>query len=336
VRRTATQAPVPLELTEEDRRYLSRRYDDGVPLPAGATEYLRADNPRLVQLRAAYDAVDSPAVLHSQWEPDNVAGYLDLQYFRGDSMIQWHYRELPRATRLKLFLYLSYLQERDTPGLLNRLPEDGMFGCWTYDYQGYPRVSRDLLDSVAELLFLHRHLSLLDIPGIRVLDVGAGYGRLAERTITAAPGLGDYCCVDAIPESTFLCEYYLGWRGLMPPARVLPLPELGQLQAGSFDLAVNVHSFSECTLAAVEWWVSWLSGLGVPHLFVIPNEPDGFLSRESDNSRRDLMPVLEQAGYRLQVREPVIADPALGPMLRIRDHFHLFRLEDSASHPEHG
>lgn len=336
MRPTPIEAPVPLELTEEDRRYLSRRYDDAVPLPAGASEYLRADNSRLLQLRADYDAVDSPAVQHSQWDADNVAGYLDLQYFRGDSMIQWHYRELPRATRLKLFLYLSYLQERDAPGLLRRLHEDGMFGCWTYNFEGRPRVSRDLLDSVGELLFLDRHLSLLSAPGVRVLDVGAGYGRLAERTVAAASGLEDYCCVDAIPESTFLCEYYLGWRGAMPPARVVALHELGQLQAGSFDLAVNVHSFSECTLAAVEWWVSWLSRLGVPHLFVIPNEPEGFLSRESDNSRRDLMPVLEQAGYRLEIREPVIGDPALAPMLRIRDHFHLFRLEGSADRPGHG
>ena len=64
----------------------------------------------------------------------NVDGFPDLRYFRGDSMITWQYRELPRATRLKLFIYLSYMQERDDHGLLERLHEDGLFGCWTYEF----------------------------------------------------------------------------------------------------------------------------------------------------------------------------------------------------------
>lgn len=315
---------IPLRLTPEDREYLSRRYDARVPLPPGAEDYLRLDNPRLVELREAYAALDSPAAQHSQWRPDNVSGFLDLRYFRGDSMIQWHYRELPRATRLKLFLYLAYLEQLDDQELLSRLREDGAFGCWTYEYPGHPRVSRDLLDSVGELLFLQRQFSLLERSGLRVLDIGAGYGRLAERMVSAAK-LADYCCVDAVPESTFLCEYYLRYRRLMPPARVVPLNEIDDLVPGSFDLAVNIHSFSECTEAAVSWWLELLVRLGVPTLFLIPNEPEGFLSRETDNSRRDLMPVLARAGYELEARVPVIGDAAVRQQLRIEDRFHLFR-----------
>ena len=315
--------------TDEDRRYLSVRYDDRVPLPGGAEAHLRPDSPRLLELRAAYAALRVPAVEHSQWRPDNVAGYLDLQYFRGDSMIQWNYRELPRATRLKLFAYLNYLEEDDGEQFLRTLTEDGLFGCWTYEFPGRPRVSRDLLDSVNELHFLNRQLSLQERDSLRVLDIGAGYGRLAHRMAVAIPSLTDYCCVDAVPESTFLCEYYLRFRGCAPTARTVGLHELDRLQPGSFDLAVNVHSFSECTEAAVRWWLERLRELEVPLLFVVPNEPDGFLSREVDG-RRDLMPVLEAAGYRLGVREPVIADPAVREMVRIRDRFHLFELRDRA------
>jgi hypothetical protein len=305
---------------------LTMRYDDRVPLPAGAAEYLRADNPRLIELRSAYAALDLPCIEHSQWGQSNVEGFIDLSYFRGDTMIQWHYRELPRATRLKLFIYLSYIEQRDDVGLLRRLEEDGMFGCWTYEFPGRPLVSRDLLESVNELLFLQRRMSLLDRPGLRVLDIGAGYGRLAHRMTVAASDLVDYCCVDAIAEPTFLCEYYLGTRDCSPPARVLPLHQLDELEPGTFDLAVNIHSFSECTLAAVQWWVEQLRQWEVPKLFVIPNEPEGMLSIEPDGSRRDLMPVLVNAGYQLTDREPVIAEQAVREMVRLSDQFHLFEL----------
>lgn len=321
---------LPFEFTEEDRRYLSVRYDDRVPLPAGAEEYLRPDNPRLQDLRRLYASLRVPAVEHSQWQPANVEGYLDLRYFRGDSMIQWHYRELPRSTRLKMFIYLSYLTERDGGAFLAKLSEDGMFGCWTYDFCDRPRVSRDLLDSLSELLFLNRHLSLLDRPSLRVLDIGAGYGRLAHRMAAAVPSLTDYCCVDAVPESTFLSEYYLRFRECDPPARVVPLHELDSLRPGEFDLAINVHSFSECTYAAVEWWMHRLRDLRVPLLFAIPNEPEGFLSREV-SGRRNLMTAIEEAGYQLQVREPVISDPQVRQMIRIRDRFMLFALRDAVS-----
>jgi hypothetical protein len=314
------------ELSGEDGRRLRQPFDDQLPLPDGAAELLSANNPRLLALRRAYATLDLPSLQHSQWGPGNVDVFVDLRYFRGDTMITWHYRELPRATRLKLFIYLSYIQGRDDRGLLELLQEDGLFGCWTYEFPGRPVVSRDLLESVNELLFLQRRLSLLDRPGLRVLDIGAGYGRLAHR-MTAAAELADYCCIDAIAEPTFLCEYYLTMRDCSPPARVLPLDQLDEIEPGKFDLAVNIHSFSECTEAAVRWWVEQLRRWEVPRLFVIPNEPDGMLSIEADGSRRDLMLVLAEAGYRLTVREPVIDDQAVREIVRLHDHFHLFELD---------
>ena len=86
--------------------------------------------------------------------------FLDLRWFRGETLITWHYRELPRVTALKYFVLLRYVAERDTQGLLERLEEDGAFGCWTFEYPGYGRVSRDLLESVNEIAFLERELGL--------------------------------------------------------------------------------------------------------------------------------------------------------------------------------
>jgi hypothetical protein len=308
-----------VELSDEDRRYLTSFYDDSVPLPAAARE-LTDDHPRLIELRERYAAVDLPAA--SRWDAAAVESFLDLRYFRGETLITWHYRELPRVTALKFFLFASYIRERDDLGLLDRLTEDGAFGCWTFAYPGHGTYSRDLLESVNELAFLERRLGVSSRPGLRVLDVGAGYGRLAHRFVTAFPEVADYCCADAVPESTFLSEFYLRFRGVSPPVRVVPLDEVDGL--GSFDLAVNIHSFSECPYDAVAWWVERLARLEVPRLLIVPNEPTELLSLERDGSRRDFAPLLAEAGYELEHREPVIDDPAVRELLRLEDHFHLF------------
>jgi SAM-dependent methyltransferase len=329
VRPPAEPEPHPdlVRLTAEDRRYLTTLYDDSVPLPPGAQEMLTPDSPRLRQLRASYASLDLPVRSQSRWREEAVQSFLDLRYFRGETLITWHYRELPRITALKYFIYMRYIQERDTLGLLDRLQEDGQFGCWTYEYPGHGRFSRDLLESINEISFLERQLRLSDRDRLSVLDIGAGYGRLAHRMTEALPNLADYCCLDAVAESTFLSDYYLRHRGCTPPARVVPLTELhSELHPGHFDLAINVHSFSECTYVAVEWWLEQLARLQIPRLLVIPNEPKELLTLEPDGSRRDFAPLINAAGYRLVIREPVITDPAVRELMRLDDHFHLYEL----------
>ena len=104
------------ELTESERRYLSNGYDDRAPLPPGADAYLRQENPRLLELRRDYEAVALPAVTHHMWRPSRVSEGVDLRYFRGDNLYQWHYPEHPRAMALSLFIYMRYLEERDGQG----------------------------------------------------------------------------------------------------------------------------------------------------------------------------------------------------------------------------
>jgi putative sugar O-methyltransferase len=325
VERHPRPAHPELVITAEDEAYLTAPFDPTVPLPDSA-QTLRGTAPRLTELRRRYAELDLPPLAASRWRPDAVDAFLDHRYFRGDSLITWHYRELPRATRLKYFLYAQYVRERDELGLLDRLVEDGAFGCWTFDYPGHPRYSRDLIESVNELSFLQRELGIAQRERLSVLDIGAGYGRLAHRMTSALPNLSDYCCVDAVPESTVLCEYYLAHRGCTPPARVLALDELSaNLTRGSFDLAVNVHSFPECTYAAVCWWLELIADLRVPHLLIVPNEPGRLETLEADGSRRDFAPAIAHAGYEPARVEPVITDPAVAELVRVCDEFHLFR-----------
>jgi SAM-dependent methyltransferase len=319
--------PDLVRLTPEDHRYLTSLHDDSVPLPPGAEAELSGENPRLRELSERYAALDLPVLEASRWNEGAVDSFLDLRYFRGETLITWHYRELPRITALKYFVFVRYIRDRDPAGLLGSLGEDGAFGCWTYSYPGYGTFSRDLLESVNEVLFLERELELSKRSRFSVLDIGAGYGRLAHRMVDAYPNLTDYCCVDAVPESTFLSDYYLGYRGCKPRARVEALDQVqARLEPGAFDLAVNIHSFPECTYVAVEWWVRLLQQLEVPKLLIVPNEPTELLTLEPDGTRRNFHPLLERAGYRLVKREPVIDEPAARELLRLHDHFHLYEL----------
>ncbi|MGH8529176.1 MAG: hypothetical protein ACRETN_04935 [Nevskiales bacterium] len=315
-------------LTPREGKMLTTSYDDSTPLPPGAETDLADSHPRLLALRQAYAKAAPVLNVHTQWDDTRMRARLNRRYFRGDSVYVWDLRELPRATTLKYFIFAQYLRGIDRHGLLDKLGEDGAFGCWTFEFLGVGRVSRDLLDSVNEILFLDRHLSILNRPALRVLDIGAGYGRLAHRMTQAIAGLKDYCCVDAIPDSTFLCDYYLRYRGCIPPARVVPLHELeSEVRPGSFDLALNIHSFSECTRDAVAWWANWLQRLSVPYWLIVPNEPNEFLTTEANGSRYDYRPLIEAAGYVQAASEPVFNDPAIRNLMRINDHFFLFRLK---------
>ena len=95
---------------------------------------------------------------------------------------------------------------------------------------------------------------------------------------------------------------------------------------GEFDLAVNIHSFSECPLAAIEWWMSLLARLRVPRLFLVPNERTGFLSTEADGTRKDYLPVIDAAGYSSVAEEWAFDDPAVRKAIGIDDRFCLFEL----------
>jgi SAM-dependent methyltransferase len=323
VRRALLSRGLHIErLSESDRRYRTSLVDDSVPLPDSARA-LRPDSPRLLELRAAYAAADPAVRVHSRWTDDVFASWLDLEYFRGDNAYVYQFREDLRVSELKHLLYLQDVMARDGAGLLKTLSEDGAFGCWTFKFEGLPRCSRELLDSVNELLFLDAELGVRAGTCPRVLDIGAGYGRMAHRYVTAVPQTIDYCCVDAIAESTFLSEFYVRYRGVAPPARVVPLFDILSLEPGAFDLALNIHSWSECTLDAIGWWAGVLARLQVPRVFVVPNEDQGFASFEVDGRRLDYRPTLEAVGYQL-VRDVPAFSPAIATALSRRDRFCLF------------
>lgn len=304
----------------------SPTYQTTVPLPSDAGEALRIDHPQLEALRTRYKATGLPVIVPSLWNGEYIGDTLQLAYFRGDNAYIWGYRkESAEADRMRFMLFARYIESRDPRGLLRKLKEDGAFGCWHYQYKTLPTVSRDLLDSINELYFLDRHFRLFEKSNLRVLDIGAGYGRLAHRMLEAAPNVSHYYCTDAVPESSYLCDYYLKYRQ-MERAKVVPLDQFeNRLQPGMIDLALNIHSFSECTYASIEWWLKNLVRLRVPYFMLVPNDFDALMSYETDKTKRPFAPLLSELGYERIAHETIYQDPDLSSCFPFNDHLMLFR-----------
>lgn len=311
-------------LDAEERRYLEPSHSSAT-LPSGAEQYLQPDNPRLVELEAAYEALQIPATSHTQWRKSFLKKNLSMAWFRGDNAYVWQLRHLGSAADTRMYLSVLDVESRDDLKLLEKLEEDGQFGCWTFSYGDRPPVSRDLLDSVNEINYLDDLMGLSAIEDLKVLDIGAGYGRLAHRMSAALPNLEAYDCIDGVATSTFLCEYYTDFRQLPGSVRVVPLHEHETLR-DEYDLAVNIHSFSECSLAAIRWWLDRIAERRVEWLLIVPNRPpEQLLSTELDGSHLDFAPYVEAAGYERVDCRPRHQDDELRQLIGVDGRFHLFR-----------
>ncbi len=299
------------------------------PLPEEAVNYLKPDHPRLLELREKYRSLNLPATDHSLWTDQFIDSYrFHLQYFRGDNAYVWQYRKMGSEAVLKYLLHAYNLRTIDTLGLLSKLDEDNLFGAYTFDLNGERVVSRDLLDSIGEIYFLERHLGSSRLAEMNILDIGAGYGRLAHRMARGIPGSGHYYCVDAVAESTFISEFYLRFRGVNERAQVIPLYDLEEFMSTSrINMALNIHSFSECTLSAITWWIETMKRFRVKYLMIVPHTGDRFVSREKNKTFLDFLPVLESNGYKMTARDPVYLDASLQKNISENPLFHyLFEL----------
>ena len=290
-----------------------------------ALGYLRPDNPKLIRLQQRYSSFHADVTTPSLWNDRHVSAD-DIAYFRGDNAWVWQVRG-KNSNIAAYAIAFYYLKSIDRLGLLDKLTEDQEFGNFVFSIAGR-QVSRDLLDSLAEIDFLDRHLSLGSRVGFRILDIGAGYGRLAHRMVNALGGLEKYYCTDAVAVSTFVSEYYLRFRG-SDKAAVIPLDEIETaLREHPVDLAINVHSFSECRMEAIEWWIRLLSRHRVKNLMVVPNCFAGRVERLLANDGQDFLPLLERYGYRTVVKEPKYLDPVVQEFGLYPSWHHLLELRD--------
>lgn len=313
---------IPATLVYDWQRDLPSQERLPVILPGNAERILVPDNPDLLELEARYrEYRDYPAEEVLLWTADRVRSE-DILYFRGHNAYVF---QEGRCNR-NLFGYLLayyYTKSIDRRGLLDTLTEDSAFGAISYQIDGRG-ISRDLLDSILEIYFLEDHLGLWKKSSLSVLDIGAGYGRLAHRMANSLPNLEKYLCTDAVAVSSFICDYYLRFRGLDEVCKVVGLDRVWEeIPPGSIDLALNIHSFSECTPKAIEWWIHLLAEKEVPHLMIVPNAGEKLLT----NDGVDFGYLLEKYGYQFQASQPKYQDPIVQKYALNPDHFHLFNLK---------
>ncbi len=295
-------------------------------LPDGAAEYLVIDNPRLRELRERYAEFQARASVPIVWTDEYVQSY-GLQSFRGDNCYVWQTKD-PNCDEINYCLTAYYAQAIDRLGVLQNNSEDGLFGVHTYPISSRD-FSRDILDSTAELNFLEKHLNLSSRENLQILDIGAGYGRLAHRTASTLSNLSTYFCTDAVPESTFLSEYHIKFRNLKDRVTVVPLDEIEEcIRQQDIDLAVNIHSFSECSLEAIEWWLALLAAGKVRNLFIVPNSSDHGGERLALNSGEDFSALVEKYGYILKIKAPKYEDPLVQKFGVSPTWYYLYQLDD--------
>ncbi len=180
-------------------------------------KYLKHDNPELLYLKSQYAEFQKQISFHSQWDYDFCEQQIELPYFRGDNAYVWQVRNNNLFRNYQITT--EYLLSIDKLNLFSKTFEDGAFGAFTYRTNDLI-VSRDLLDSINELYFLENILNISKQSDLKIIDIGAGYGRLAHRAINCLNNIHTYVCADAIAESTFLCQFYSVYRGIGDKCRV--------------------------------------------------------------------------------------------------------------------
>ncbi len=295
-------------------------YNRHSQLPKQATSYLQQNNPRLRDLQARYSAFDGEVTAPLLWKADLVRPD-DILYFRGDNAYVWQLRGR-NMNPIAYTLATYYVKSIDKLGLLEVLKEDDFFGNFTFSVDNR-LVSRDLLDSIIEIYFLEKHLNGFSCKDLSVLDIGAGYGRLAHRMVCALPNIAEYLCTDAFPTSTFISEYYVRFRNLENKVKVVPLDEVEQMmQERAVNVAINSHSFSECRISAIEWWLSLLRRYSVRYLMIVPN-PGQLLWT---NDGKDFGGAIEKHGYKLLIKEPKYGDIVVQKYAMNPTYHYLFEL----------
>jgi hypothetical protein len=175
---------------------------------------------------------------------------------------------------------------------------DAAHGATVFQTAALGPVTRMWVDSCVEIRFLQRIL-LNRLPQCDVLEIGAGYGRLA---VMLAPLVRSYTCVDPVAVSTDVCRTYTALY--QPSVQVLTLDEFQQADLTP-TLAINIHSWNECTLQQIARWLAVLDVLSVPLLFTVSHSSlpeDTYRTRE--DGRPSFRPLLE-ARYDLLAEESI-------------------------------
>ncbi len=179
---------------------------------------------------------------------------------------------------------------------------DAEFGARVVNVDFLGPVTRMWLDGNVEIDFLRR--SLPSLSEASVLDIGAGYGRLA---VMLRPFVKDLTCVDAVPISTQLCRGYT--QRFAPTVKVMDLADFEANPPQGIDLAINIHSWNECKLSQIKNWLDVLDQMQVPFLFTVSH---GQLNHKPEPSYRAWGDDHPDFRHLLEARYALVKEESLG------------------------
>jgi putative sugar O-methyltransferase len=192
----------------------------------------------------------------------------------------------------------------DPMNLLTRLAEPEIGNPFRVHYRGQ-WMSQDLCNSIHEFYSATSDLSRTT-PGLRVAELGAGYGRLGQVFLSALPG-ASYCVID-IPPALYVSQRYL--TELYPDVktfrfreftsfedvraefeastlRFLAAHQIELLPADAFDLFVNISSLHEMTAEQIANYLRQIDRVTRGHFYskqwkVSRAQVNGFTIREHE------------------------------------------------------
>lgn len=177
--------------------------------------------------------------------------------------------------------WLGFGAERITPGVLgwyySYLKEIDRFGIVDYYFADEDTIrpaGENLI--VADLgTIIDLNLASLHVDTTRpfnVVEIGGGYGRLAEAFLNLFPGHVRWIMIDAVPASMVYAveylhracpqasvgSYYDGTAIEGADCYIVPSWRIDLLAGMRFDLAVNVQSMQEMDQHQVDFYIAWL------------------------------------------------------------------------------
>ena len=181
-------------------------------------------------------------------------------------------------------------KKSDIFSLLDKTKENGSHGCKSLKFDN-TIVSRDLLDSVMEITYLKTKLP--NIENMNIIEIGGGYGRLCKRFLDCFPN-SNYYVTDGIPQSTYFSKKYLKEK----EDHVVNLFDIeNKLSEMQFDIAFNIHSFPECNINDIEWWIKLIHDKKIKYVFFVPNNPTSTDTFLPTNKKESILNVFTKYNY---------------------------------------
>jgi putative sugar O-methyltransferase len=234
---------------------------------------------------------------------NNNSSYIQNSFnmnFRGDNAYVW---QCKLGDNFNTYIeYYKILKKIDKDNLFAKTKEDGSYGCISFEIDNI-QISRDLLDSILEIYFLQSIFP--NLHQMNILEIGAGYGRLCKRFTDCFPS-SKYFITDAIPESTYFSKIYLGKEN---ENRVINLFDIeNKINSGTINLAINIHSFPECNIDDIEWWVKFIYMKKIKYIFYVPNNPNSTPDYMPTNRGASILEIYCKYGYKVKEFKNVFND----------------------------